>query len=57
MLALMTLFLPVFLVFILPCAVVLQCKRIRKTKVIKIQDIEETGSIHESEELHPLHGN
>ena len=53
-LALMLLFLPVFIVFILPCAIVYQCKQIRKAKVIKIQDIEETGSLHESEELHPL---
>ena len=50
----MLIFLPVFLVFILPCAVVLQCRRIRKEKVIKIQEVnDESGSVHE-EELHPL---
>ena len=54
MIALMLIFLPVFLVFILPCAVVLQCRRIRKEKVIKIQEVnDESGSVHE-EELHPL---
>ena len=55
MIALMLIFLPVFLVFILPCAVVLQCRRIRKEKVIKIQEVnDESGSGVHQEELHPL---